>query len=54
MKEECRERIGQFWLWVVAVKMPCAEHWGGTGTGRAACSHLYSNIVSELLKRVAL
>ena len=40
MKEECRERIGQFWLWVVVVKMPCVEDLGGTGTGRGAYLHL--------------
>ena len=40
MKEGCRERIGQIWLWVVAVKMPYVEDQGGTGTGRGAYLHL--------------
>ena len=36
MKEECREQIGQSWLWVVVVKLPCVEDQGGTRAGRGA------------------
>lgn len=40
MKEECRERIGQFWLLVAVVKMLCVEDRGETRTGGGACLHL--------------